>query len=74
MPCTITSPTEQSFLETLKNYLEDKENAYARYFEFFLLPELGYHNTERSRTHFDRTELTGLLIAGKVTALISFQL
>lgn len=74
MPCTITSLTKQSFLETQKNYLEDKEKAYVCYFEFFLLPELRYRNTERSRTHFDRTELTGLLIADKVTALISFQL
>lgn len=30
--------------------------------------------TLRGHIHFDRTELTDLLIADKVTALISFQL
>lgn len=83
MPRIITSsPTGQSFFETLKNNeafffpndLEGKEKVYACYFEFILLPELGYCNTERSHRHLDRTELTGLLVADKVTALISFQL
>lgn len=57
MPCTITSSaTGQSFFETLKNteaffnLLEDKEDVYACCFEFFLLPEFGYCNTERSHT------------------------
>lgn len=81
MPRTITSPTGQSFFETLKNNevffsndLEGKEKVYACYFEFILLPELGYCNTGRSHRHLERTELTGLLIANKVTALISVQL